>query len=120
MAMSALCFIGEEEMSDAKGPYSCAGVAEGIDGIIYRIYGPGVETLGADFSSERGARIVAVVANAAYAEGRKAGRASREGLREGLELVLRYMEKRGGCSCIDGSCPVCFAQKALEADGEGR
>ena len=56
----------------------------------------------------------------AYEDGFKTGRASREGLREGLELVLRYMEKRGGCSCIDGYCPVCFAQKALEADGEGR
>ena len=56
----------------SEGPYKCAAVAEGIDGIIYRLFGPGVETLGADFSQERGARIVAVVANAAHAEGRKA------------------------------------------------
>lgn len=57
---------------ESEGPYKCAAVAEGRDGIIYRLFGPGVETLGADFSQERGAKIVAVVANTAHAEGRKA------------------------------------------------
>lgn len=69
---------------ESDGPYKCAAVAEGIDGIVYRIYGPGVETLGADFSQERGARIVAVVANSAYAEGRKS---MEKDFRELLEMA---------------------------------
>lgn len=74
---------------ESERPYQCAAVAEGIDGIVYRIYGPGVETLGADFSQERGARIVAVVANSAYAEGRKS---MEKELVELLEFVNRIME----------------------------
>lgn len=77
---------------ESEGPYKCAAVAEGIDGIVYRIYGPGVETLGADFSQERGARIVAVVANSAYAEGRKS---MEKDFRELLEMMKYVVDRIG-------------------------
>lgn len=98
-------------MSDAKGPYKTEEFKE-----AWTVRGPGGNT---PFTNSEDADVYRGELNAAYAEGRKAGRASRDGIRNALELALRYMEKRGGCSCVDGSCPVCVAQKALEADGEG-
>ena len=89
---------------ESEGPYKCAAVAEGIDGIVYRIYGPGVETLGADFSQERGARIVAVVANSAYAEGRKS-------MEKDLRELLSITEKLYCATDEAFSCPELFAWK---------
>ncbi|MBL8023900.1 MAG: hypothetical protein JNK54_06425 [Elusimicrobia bacterium] len=105
-------------MSDANGPYKI-GRPEEYDGtqdyISPRLVGPGLGRWWAPeisdlMETEKDLEALTNLVNNVYAEGRKAGRASRDGLREELLYVKGY------CDCASTRS----IEKALEADGEGR
>jgi hypothetical protein len=105
-------------MSEAKGPYSF-GLLEELqqeENLSFTfVYGPGLGRLGLNCENPLDAEDATVLANTAYAEGVKAGRASRDGLRKALEDIR-------DCNWTlwigDRLDPVRYlACTALEADG---
>lgn len=102
-----------ERMREINGPYK-AEQWEGQNEFV--VTGPGWYRLAGTYRKWE-AEFAAEVGNIAHAEGVKAGRASRDGLRKALDTISLWPFDIMG-DCVKDARHI--AKKALEADGEGK